>query len=63
MTVISVQMITKISITLQAVDKDKSGFISVIEFKLFYKCLGLTEETAAISFALIDKNGVRLIYN
>ncbi|XP_077286465.1 sarcoplasmic calcium-binding protein isoform X2 [Arctopsyche grandis] len=41
----------------KAVDKDKSGFISVNEFKLFFKCLGLTEETAAISFAIIDKNG------
>lgn len=28
----------------QAVDKDKSGEISVEEFKLFFQCLGLTSE-------------------
>lgn len=42
---------------LQAVDKDNSESISITEFKLFFKCLGLTEENAAVSFAVIDKNG------
>lgn len=40
-----------------AVDKDHSGFISLAEFKLFFACLGLTDENAAVSFAAIDKNG------
>lgn len=40
----------------KAVDKDKSGSISVKEFKLFFNCLGLSDETAAVSFAIIDKN-------
>lgn len=42
---------------MQAVDKDHSGFISLTEYKLFFKCLGLTPENAAVSFAVIDKNG------
>ncbi|CAB3256826.1 unnamed protein product [Arctia plantaginis] len=41
----------------KAVDKDKSGYISVVEFKLFFKCLGLDNEHAAIAFAIIDTNG------
>lgn len=41
----------------QAVDKDHSGYISLNEFKLFFNCLGLTEEDAAVSFAVIDTNG------
>lgn len=41
----------------RAVDKDHSGSISLNEFKLFFRCLGLTEEDAAVSFAVIDKNG------
>ncbi|XP_035919671.1 sarcoplasmic calcium-binding protein isoform X2 [Anopheles stephensi] len=41
----------------KAVDKDRSGSISLNEFKLFFRCLGLTEENAAVSFAVIDKNG------
>ncbi|XP_068623539.1 sarcoplasmic calcium-binding protein isoform X2 [Battus philenor] len=41
----------------KAVDKDKSGFISVKEFKLFFKCLGLNSEHAAVAFAVIDTNG------
>ncbi|XP_053680046.1 sarcoplasmic calcium-binding protein [Anopheles nili] len=41
----------------KAVDKDRSGSISLTEFKLFFRCLGLTEENAAVSFAVIDKNG------
>ncbi|KAI8442480.1 hypothetical protein MSG28_005973 [Choristoneura fumiferana] len=35
----------------KAVDKDNSGFISVKEFKLFYECLGLDNEKAAVAFA------------
>lgn len=30
----------------QALDKDKSGLISVEEYKLFFKCLGLTDEVS-----------------
>ncbi|XP_049878976.1 sarcoplasmic calcium-binding protein [Pectinophora gossypiella] len=41
----------------KAVDKDNSGFISVHEFKLFFQCLGLDNEHAAVAFAVIDKNG------
>ncbi|XP_047032925.1 sarcoplasmic calcium-binding protein [Helicoverpa zea] len=41
----------------KAVDKDKSGYISVHEFKLFFKCLGLDNEKAAVAFAVIDVNG------
>ncbi|XP_038217531.1 sarcoplasmic calcium-binding protein [Zerene cesonia] len=41
----------------KAVDKDKSGYISVNEFKLFYKCLGLSNDHAAVAFAVIDING------
>ncbi|CAH2051704.1 unnamed protein product, partial [Iphiclides podalirius] len=41
----------------KAVDKDKSGFISVEEFKLFFQCLGLDNEHAAVAFAVIDTNG------
>ncbi|XP_058447408.1 sarcoplasmic calcium-binding protein [Malaya genurostris] len=41
----------------KAVDKDRSGSISLNEFKLFFRCLDLTEEDAAVSFAVIDKNG------
>ncbi|CAK1590596.1 unnamed protein product [Parnassius mnemosyne] len=41
----------------KAVDKDKSGYISVKEFKLFFQCLGLDNEHAAVAFAVIDTNG------
>jgi Ca2+-binding EF-hand superfamily protein len=41
----------------KAIDKDHSGEISIEEFKLFFRCLGLTEEDAAVSFAIIDING------
>lgn len=40
----------------QAVDHDKSGEISIDEYKLFFKCLGLTDRDAEISFLAIDKN-------
>ncbi|XP_045454211.1 sarcoplasmic calcium-binding protein [Melitaea cinxia] len=40
----------------KAVDKDKSGYISVEEFKLFFQCLGLDNEHAAVAFAVIDTN-------
>lgn len=40
----------------QAVDNDHSGEISIEEYKLFFKCLGLTEKDAEISFQAIDKN-------
>ncbi|CAH0714017.1 unnamed protein product, partial [Brenthis ino] len=41
----------------KAVDKDKTGYISVKEFKLFFQCLGLDNEHAAVAFAVIDTNG------
>ena len=41
----------------QAVDKDSSGEISIDEFKLFFKCLGLNDRDAEISFRAIDMNG------
>ncbi|XP_055640937.1 sarcoplasmic calcium-binding protein [Toxorhynchites rutilus septentrionalis] len=41
----------------KAVDKDHSKSISLNEFKLFFRCLGLTDEDAAVSFAVIDSNG------
>ncbi|XP_037292884.1 sarcoplasmic calcium-binding protein-like [Manduca sexta] len=41
----------------KAVDKDKSGYISVNEFKLFFECLGLNNDHAAVAFAVIDING------
>jgi Ca2+-binding EF-hand superfamily protein len=41
----------------QAVDHDRSGEISLNEFKVFFKCLGLTDEDAAVAFAMIDVNG------
>lgn len=40
----------------QAIDHDKSGTICIEDFKLFYKCLGLDEADAVMSFRLIDKN-------
>ncbi|CAG0915572.1 unnamed protein product [Notodromas monacha] len=40
----------------KAVDHDGSGEISVEEYKLFFKCLGLPEESAVKSFRAIDKN-------
>lgn len=41
----------------KAVDKDKSGEITVEEFKLFFKVLGLKEEDATLAFRAIDSNG------
>ncbi|KAJ8680843.1 hypothetical protein QAD02_016630 [Eretmocerus hayati] len=40
----------------KAVDKDNSGEISVQEFKLFFKCLGLDNDHAVVSFTYIDTN-------
>lgn len=40
----------------KAVDKDKSGEISVEEFKIFFKCLGLSEQDAINAFNVIDTN-------
>lgn len=40
-----------------AVDKDDSGVIEIEEYKLFFRCLGLTEIDAAVSIAVIDENG------
>jgi Ca2+-binding EF-hand superfamily protein len=41
----------------RAIDADHDGLISLPEFKLFYQCLGLTEENAAVAFHIIDRNG------
>ncbi|XP_012281251.1 sarcoplasmic calcium-binding protein isoform X2 [Orussus abietinus] len=40
----------------KAVDKDQSGEISVEEFKLFFECLGLSNDHAVVSFSYIDTN-------
>ncbi|XP_042864547.1 sarcoplasmic calcium-binding protein-like [Penaeus japonicus] len=39
-----------------AVDRDGSGEITIDEFKIFYSCLGLSEQAAEESFASIDLN-------
>lgn len=41
----------------KAVDYDHSGHLDLDQYKLFFRCLGLTDEDAAIAFAVIDKNG------
>ncbi|XP_013112255.1 sarcoplasmic calcium-binding protein [Stomoxys calcitrans] len=41
----------------KAVDYDHSGHLDLDQYKLFFRCLGLSNEDAAISFAVIDKNG------
>lgn len=40
-----------------AVDYNASGDISIDEYKLLFKCLGLSEEDAVVSFNSIDVNG------
>jgi Ca2+-binding EF-hand superfamily protein len=40
----------------QAIDHDHDGVISLKEFKIFYQCLGLSEEDAAVAFHIIDHN-------
>ncbi|KAG5891447.1 hypothetical protein JTB14_019925 [Gonioctena quinquepunctata] len=41
----------------KAVDKDRSGEITVEEFKLFFDVLGLKEQDAILAFRAIDSNG------
>lgn len=41
----------------KAVDYDHTGHLDIEQYKLFFRCLGLTDEDAAISFAVIDENG------
>lgn len=41
----------------KALDKDKSGTITVEEHKLFFECLGLPEKDAILAFRSIDSNG------
>ncbi|XP_074041763.1 sarcoplasmic calcium-binding protein isoform X2 [Leptinotarsa decemlineata] len=41
----------------KAIDKDKSGEITVEEFKLFFDVLGLQEQDAILAFRAIDSNG------
>ncbi|XP_030381655.1 sarcoplasmic calcium-binding protein [Scaptodrosophila lebanonensis] len=41
----------------KAVDFDHTGHLDLEQYKLFFQCLGLTDEDAAVSFAVIDKNG------
>lgn len=38
-------------------DKDRSGEISVDEFRLFFECLGLSKKEADAAFKSIDTNG------
>ncbi|GLH11705.1 Sarcoplasmic calcium-binding protein [Gryllus bimaculatus] len=45
----------------EALDKDKDGRITVDEFKLFFECLGRTEEDAIMSYKIIDINGDGLL--
>lgn len=40
----------------KAVDKDRSGEISIQEYKLFFDCLGLKESDAELAFRAIDAN-------
>ncbi|XP_014285761.1 sarcoplasmic calcium-binding protein [Halyomorpha halys] len=40
----------------KAVDKDKSGYITAEEFKLFFNCLGLPKEVALVSFTAVDED-------
>lgn len=39
-------LIIQYKLCLQAVDRDGSGEISIEEFKMFYACLGLSEEVS-----------------
>ncbi|XP_053951321.1 sarcoplasmic calcium-binding protein [Anastrepha ludens] len=41
----------------KAVDYDHTGHLDLDQYKLFFHCLGLSDDDAAISFAVIDKNG------
>lgn len=41
----------------QAIHKDKTGAISIDEFKLFFDVLGLNEQDAVLAFRAIDSNG------
>uniref|UniRef100_A0A1A9VCS6 EF-hand domain-containing protein n=1 Tax=Glossina austeni TaxID=7395 RepID=A0A1A9VCS6_GLOAU len=45
----------------KAVDYDHTGHLDLDQYKLFFHCLGLGDENAAVSFAVIDKNGDGLI--
>ncbi|KRT85668.1 HLH domain-containing protein [Oryctes borbonicus] len=38
----------------EAIDKDKTGEITIEQYKLFYECLGLTDEDAVFSFRVMD---------
>jgi len=40
----------------KAVDKDRNGFITVEEFKLFFNCLGIPRDVAVASFTAVDEN-------
>jgi len=41
----------------KAVDTDHSGYLDLSQYKLFFRCLGLKDDDAVVSFAVIDKNG------
>lgn len=41
----------------KAVDIHHCDHIELDQFKLFFRCLGRTEEDAAVAFAIIDQNG------
>ncbi|GJQ81315.1 putative calcium ion binding protein [Trypoxylus dichotomus] len=40
----------------EALDKDKTGEITLEEYKLFFECLGLSDEDAVFTFRVIDTN-------
>ncbi|KAK9497844.1 hypothetical protein O3M35_003759 [Rhynocoris fuscipes] len=40
----------------KAVDKDKNGYITEEEFKLFFNCLGLSPDIALVSFSSVDED-------
>ncbi|XP_022906155.2 sarcoplasmic calcium-binding protein [Onthophagus taurus] len=40
----------------EAIDRDKSGKITLKEFKLFFECLGHEDEDAVFTFRIIDTN-------
>lgn len=42
-----------LNMKLQAVDKNRNGEISVQEFQLFFRCLGLTHDVSRIAHSIL----------
>ncbi|KAI4454449.1 reticulocalbin [Holotrichia oblita] len=40
----------------EALDKDQTGEVTLEEYKLFFECLGLSDEDAVFTFRVIDSN-------